>query len=83
MKIAIEFSKRMFKVVGFENLDYINENFSLGFLLSNNTDTDTEWLYTLQEDVDSIIDLKVGETYLTKSTRDGAKFNDVIVIRTI
>jgi hypothetical protein len=72
MKLLIvqNYSVRVYEVIGYDNSDFFRVKFSLAQLLSNHTDTDTELLYTLQEDIDKIIDLKVNESLFINSVRD-------------
>lgn len=75
-------SKRLYHIVGFDHCGEINFKMSVAELLSNNTDTDSELLYTLQElHTDKILDLKVGENVICKSSRDENEFNNIIVNR--
>lgn len=79
MKTNNNISKRVYKLVGFENSQFIKTTFTIGELLSNDAN-DTELLYTLQENhIDDIIDLEVGHTLYVESSRD-AKFGCGCVI---
>lgn len=76
-------SVRTYKIVGFENGEFFAIILRLAELLSNNTDTDTEFLYTLQENYcDAILDLKVGESLPIKSSRANEIGNDAVICRT-
>jgi len=75
-------STREYQIIGFEYANEVNFKITIAELLSNNTDTDTELLYTLQDDyIDKIIDLQIAETMFAKSTRDNNENNDIIIKR--
>jgi len=75
-------STREYQIIGFEYANEVNFKITIAELLSNNTNTDTELLYTLQDDyIDKIIDLQIAETMFSKSTRDNNENNDIIIKR--
>lgn len=73
-------SNRTFTVTGFDNGGSFTEKITLPELLSNGSH-DTELLYTLQENVDEILDLKPGEAMVCRTTRDGGPNDKAILIR--
>ena len=79
--IAQNYSKRKYEVIGVSYGGTFKTKFTLAELLTNNTDTDTELLYTLQESVDRVLDLKINETLVTNSSRDEKENNIAIVLR--
>lgn len=79
--IAQNYSNRVYEVIGISYGHSFKEKLSLLDLISNDTDTDTELLYSLQESVDRILDLKIKETIVTKSSRDEKENNIAIVLR--
>jgi|LakMenEpi03Aug12_release.lakeMendotaPanAssembly.Ray.scaffolds.fasta_scaffold364333_1 hypothetical protein len=79
--IAQNYSNRKYEVIGVSYGVTFKAEFTLAELLSNHTDTDTELLYTLQESIDRVIDLKINDTLVTKSSRDEKENNIAIVIR--
>jgi len=59
----------------------INFKITLAELVSNG-EHDSELLYTLQEfNMDEILDLKIKENIVCKSTRDCNEYNNIIVNR--
>jgi len=76
-------SNRTYKICGFDNGNYFAINLTFAELVSNNTDTDTELLYTLQENYcDEILDLKVKQSIVIKSKRDVEIGDDAVICRT-
>ena len=61
-------SNRVYKVTGFEDKTVTTIRLSLKELLEDNG---TELNYTLQEDLDRILDLKSGEALYIRLSRDG------------
>lgn len=75
-------SLREYLIVGFDNGNYFKTKYSVSDLLSNNVDTDTETLYTIQElYIDAVLDLKVKESLVIKSKRDTAIGDDAVICR--
>ncbi len=63
-------SKRLFIVTFIEGDDsFTKDNVSLELLLSNDN---SEWIYACQEEIDNILDLKVGERFVMNFNRDNA-----------
>ena len=71
-------SKRVYQVVGFEGTEPFKEIFVLSKLMSN-SDEDTELLYTLQEYIDEILDLRVGETFISRVSRDSDMISAILI----
>jgi len=61
-------SKREYKVTGFDGEDTFEKVYTLIELLE---DDGLEVTYTLQDDIDAILDLKEGESMFIPVTRDG------------
>jgi len=72
-------SKRVFAVTGFEGLTYFVLTLTLSDLVKGSEDNDSEVLYTLQESIDEILDLKVGETFLSRSSIDSNTINTILI----
>ena len=69
-------TNRVYKVTGFENNSVTTIRLSLEELLKDNG---TELNYTLQEDLDSILDLKSGQATYIRLSRDN--YEDLGVIK--
>ena len=69
-------TNRVYKVTGFENNSVTTIRLSLEELLKDNG---TELNYTLQEDLDSILDLKSGQAKYIRLSRDN--YEDLGVIK--
>lgn len=61
-------SNRTYKVVGLDEADTVTKTYSLKELLN---DDGLELTYALQEDLDSILDMKEGQSKYIRVTRDG------------
>ena len=61
-------SKRLFKIVGVENGETftIPMDVSINYLINH----DFEWIYSILEDVDKLLNLNIGEKYSLRSNRD-------------
>lgn len=82
MKTNKNASIRKYQICGFDNGKMIAISLTIAELLSNNTDTDTELLYTLQENYcDAVLDLKIGESMPIKSVRANEIGNDAVICR--
>lgn len=82
MEVNKNASQRLFHIIGFENGQKVDFKITIWELLSNSTDTDTELLYTLQDnEMDKIFDLRIGENHICKGTRGDFKNNDLIIQR--
>lgn len=71
-------SFRKFKVIGFEAGHEVNLEYTLNKLLS---DDGTEVLYTLQEEIDNILNLREGESHFVSLNR-GNQDSKGIILRT-
>jgi len=70
-------SKRKYIVTGFDNCKPFTQEVTFEELVSSKVNN-YEFIYTLQEDLDSILDLKVGQSLYVKTTRDGSEDLGVI-----
>jgi hypothetical protein len=69
------YTKRQYQVLGFEGSKVLNEVIGLQQLFED--DDGTELLYALQEELDQILDMEVGDVMIVTLSRD----NDLGVIR--
>jgi hypothetical protein len=70
-------SKRKYIVVGFDNSKPFTQEITFEELV--NTKDTFEFIYDLwEEDIDKILDLKVGQSRCVKTTRDGSEDLGVI-----
>lgn len=70
-------SKRQFEVVGFEGGQKVKVKFSVSRLFDKKEEQ--ELFYTLQEVIDNVLDLKVGEALFIDLNRDNREDKGVIL----
>lgn len=71
------YSKRKFKVVGFETGHDLSIEISVNQLFDKKEDS--ELIYTLQEITDKVLDMNVGETLFIDLNRDNCQGKGVIL----
>jgi len=73
-------SNRAYQIAGFDSGDMFTMNLDLNTLLCS--DDDLELIYSLREDVDVVLDLRVGDCFTTFSSRDNrTDLNKMMVLR--
>lgn len=71
-------SKRHFYIIGLENCVPLNISYSLNEILEDLNDT--ELMYSLQENLDNILDLNTGEALTMYSNRDNQIAKNLIIV---
>ena len=76
-------SERKYCILGFDNGEALDVTITAYELMNTKySDNDTELLYTLIElYLDDILDLRMGQNMVAKSTRDSNEFNNIIIHR--
>ncbi len=71
-------SKRVYHIIGFEAGQSLEVRLHLNDLIDDNP-LDYEYIYKLQEEIDSILDLKVKESMFVSLSRDNVADRGVIL----
>jgi hypothetical protein len=76
---AINGTVRRYRIAFFEGTVLYDHQFNLSDLLSNEGEfADTELFYTLSEEIDEILDIRLCEVFVTQFKRDGENRQAII-----
>jgi len=77
-------SKRQFRISGFENFEAFYQEISFDMIIARaEMGSQPEFIYSLQDRLDDILDMRLGDSMVISLNRDHSKGNLAIIARTM